>query len=261
MAKADAWDAPGGNAFVRGKSDSLAGSARIIAEPAYRRLLAAEPLLRRSIPALIIVFLLVVAAARFLSLMAWHDDVERNTKAILSLGAAQLANTVTAQDLAGDAGAPERRNLLERVIQQGGMGSRHVLAITDGAFKVVAASPQSTRWEGRALNELASGGQPLFLFGERAGVMKVRIDGEAWYAALSLTGDGKAAAAALIPQAAVFADWRKTVSLNVTLFVLTAGVLIIILYAYFSQAARAQAADRIYLEAHQRIDLALVRGR
>ena len=50
-------------------------------------------------------------------------------------------------------------------------------------------------------------------------------------------------------------------SLNVTLFVLTAGVLIIILYAYFSQAARAQAADRIYLEAHQRIDLALVRGR
>ena len=42
---------------------------------------------------------------------------------------------------------------------------------------------------------------------------------------------------------------------------LTAGVLLIILYAYFSQAARAQAADRIYLEAHQRIDLALVRGR
>jgi two-component system cell cycle sensor histidine kinase PleC len=38
-------------------------------------------------------------------------------------------------------------------------------------------------------------------------------------------------------------------------------VLIIILYAYFSQATRAQRADRIYLEAHQRIDMALVRGR
>ncbi|RUZ94576.1 PAS domain S-box protein, partial [Mesorhizobium sp. M7A.F.Ca.CA.002.05.1.1] len=36
---------------------------------------------------------------------------------------------------------------------------------------------------------------------------------------------------------------------------------IVILYAYFGQAARAQAADRIYLEAHQRIDMALVRGR
>src|SRR5690606_15742453 len=47
----------------------------------------------------------------------------------------------------------------------------------------------------------------------------------------------------------------------VTLFVLTAGVLIVIMYAYFTQAARAQTADRIYLEAHQRVDLALVRGR
>jgi PAS domain-containing protein len=43
--------------------------------------------------------------------------------------------------------------------------------------------------------------------------------------------------------------------------VLTSSVLIVILYAYFSQAARAQSADRIYSEAHQRIDLALVRGR
>src|SRR5690606_578339 len=54
---------------------------------------------------------------------------------------------------------------------------------------------------------------------------------------------------------------RRTVSLNVSLFVLTASVLIIILYAYFSQAARAQAADRVYLEGQQRIDMALVRGR
>ncbi|MGB3386922.1 MAG: ATP-binding protein [Pseudaminobacter sp.] len=261
MAKADAWGAPGANAFVRRKASSLAGSARIIAEPTYRRLLAAEPLLRRSIPALIVIFLLVVAAVRFLSLMAWHDDVERNTKAILALGAAQLANTMMAEKAAGDPSPTAQRDLLERVIQQGGMGSRHVLAMTDPSFRIVAVSPQSTRWEGKVLNELVSGGQPLFMFGERAGVMEVRIDGQVWYAALSLTNDRSAAATAMISQTAVFAEWRKTVSLNVSLFVLTASVLIVVLYAYFSQAARAQAADRIYLEAHQRIDLALVRGR
>ena len=44
-------------------------------------------------------------------------------------------------------------------------------------------------------------------------------------------------------------------------FVLMAGVLMAILYAYFSQAARAEAADRMYVEAHQRIDLALLRGK
>ncbi|TIT97663.1 MAG: PAS domain-containing sensor histidine kinase, partial [Mesorhizobium sp.] len=102
---------------------------------------------------------------------------------------------------------------------------------------------------------------PLFMFGDRAGVMEVRIGGQDWYAAVSLTNGRNSAAAALVPQDAVFYTWRKTVSLNVTLFVLTAGVLIVILYAYFGQAARAQAADRIYLEAHQRIDMALVRGR
>ncbi|RJG45875.1 ATP-binding protein [Mesorhizobium sp. DCY119] len=260
MAKTDAWRAPGGSAFVKNKSASLAGSARIIAEPAYRRLLAAEPLLRRSIPVLIVIFLLVVAAARFLSLMAWHDDVERNAKAILGLGASELANSVTITGMGGSF-VQESQDLLERTMQQGAMSSRHVLAIMDGKFNVVAVSPESTRWQGRALDGIVSGGQPLFMFGERAGVIEVRVHGEDWYAALSLTDDRKAAAAALIPQDAVFAEWRKTVSLNVTLFVLTAGVLIIILYAYFSQATRAQEADRIYLEAHQRIDLALVRGR
>ncbi|TIX52829.1 MAG: hypothetical protein E5V33_27945, partial [Mesorhizobium sp.] len=75
MAKADAWGAPGGKAFERrrARADGLAGNTRLIAEPAYRRLLAAEPWLRRSIPALIIIFLIVIAALRVLSLMNERD--------------------------------------------------------------------------------------------------------------------------------------------------------------------------------------------
>jgi two-component system cell cycle sensor histidine kinase PleC len=38
-------------------------------------------------------------------------------------------------------------------------------------------------------------------------------------------------------------------------------VLLIILYAYFRQAARTQTADRFYNDAQQRVDLALIRGR
>jgi len=86
MAKADAWGAPEGTAFERreARGDGLAGNTRLIAGPPYRRLLAAEPLLRRSIPALIITFLIVIAALRVLSLMNERDDVERDAKAILS---------------------------------------------------------------------------------------------------------------------------------------------------------------------------------
>src|SRR3974390_3032199 len=41
-------------------SDSIKGLAKSIAKPAYRRLLSAEPLLRRAVPALIIAFLLTI---------------------------------------------------------------------------------------------------------------------------------------------------------------------------------------------------------
>ncbi|MER8475124.1 ATP-binding protein [Mesorhizobium sp. M1163] len=262
MAKADAWGAPGGTAFERreARSDGLAGNTRLIAEPAYRRLLAAEPLLRRSIPALIIIFLLIIAVLRFLSLMNERDEIERDAKAILALAAGQLASSIAADaTLVSTPGAIQ--DLLGGTGRQGAMGRSHVLAITDSAFKIIAVSPQSTHWEGRSLDGVVQGGQPLFMFGDRAGVMEVSIGGQDWYAAVSLANGRRGAAAAFVPQEAVFDTWRKTVSLNVTLFVLTAGVLIIILYAYFGQAARAQAADRIYLEAHQRIDMALVRGR
>ncbi|RAZ80206.1 PAS domain-containing sensor histidine kinase [Mesorhizobium atlanticum] len=260
MAKADAWGAPGGKAFARRKarSDGLAGNTRLIAEPTYQRLLAAEPFLRRSIPALIVIFLIVIAALRFLSLMNEHDEIERDAKAVLALAAGQMAQAITADPNAAGANAI---SLLESTSRQGAMSRAHVLAITDGAFKVIAVSPLSTGWQGRTLDSLVLGGQPLFMFGDRAGVMDVSIAGQEWFAAVSLSGDRKHAAAVLVPQEAVFDNWRKSMSLNVTLFVLTAGVLIVILYAYFGQAARAQAADRIYLEAHQRIDMALVRGR
>ncbi|MBA1142050.1 PAS domain-containing sensor histidine kinase [Mesorhizobium neociceri] len=260
MAKADAWGAPEGTAFERRKArgDGLAGNTRLIAEPAYRRLLAAEPLLRRSIPALIIIFLIVIAALRVLSLMNERDEVERDVKAVLGLAAGQMANAISADPNAAASGAID---LLESTSRQGAMGRSHVLVITDSAFKIIAVSPLSTGWQGRSLDSLVLDGQPLFMFGDRAGVMDVSIGGQDWYAAVSLTRDRKNAAAVLVPQEAVFDSWRKAVSLNVTLFVLTAGVLIIILYAYFGQASRAQTADRIYLEAHQRIDMALVRGR
>src|SRR5712692_9065148 len=41
-------------------SDSIKGLAQSIAKPAYRRLLTAEPALRRAVPALIVAFLVTV---------------------------------------------------------------------------------------------------------------------------------------------------------------------------------------------------------
>ena len=80
MGKADAWGAAERSSFANrrgGSRATLSGSADAIAAPAYKRLLAAEPYLRRSIPTLIVIFLLVVAATRIMSLMTLRDDIER----------------------------------------------------------------------------------------------------------------------------------------------------------------------------------------
>ncbi|MEZ5812099.1 MAG: ATP-binding protein [Rhizobiaceae bacterium] len=257
MAKADAPGATGWRMFGRGHvgiGEGLQGNARIIAAPDYRRLLALEPYVRRSIPVLIVVFLLIVAAARVLSLSSWYETIETSARSLLSLSSVQLERALSAPD-AGSA-----NEAIEQTRRLGALTPSHVLVVTDSRFDVIAATDNDTAFMGKPLEGLLYGGQPLFLFGERAGTMRVRIGGEDWFAALTLAPDG-GATGAFVPVDAVFADWRKTVSLNVTLFVLTATILAIIVYAYFSQATRAKLADRIYLSAHQRIDLALARGR
>src|SRR5690606_4970048 len=97
MAKADAWGIPTGGLWRRwrwGRRVKVAGNARILAAPAYERLLAMEPYLRKAIPALIVLFLLVIAAARFLSMMTWRDDIERDAKVMLGLAANNLSQAL-----------------------------------------------------------------------------------------------------------------------------------------------------------------------
>jgi two-component system cell cycle sensor histidine kinase PleC len=231
----------------------------MIAAPAYRRLVAAEPFLRRAIPALIVLFLLIVAATRFIALMNAHDSIDRNTKATLALAASQLAGAASVND-------PKKSgrgngDLVRQTADFAAFGDGYVLALTDGDFRIVAVTSSAQGWLGKSLQALVYGGQPLFLFGERAGVMSVRIGGEDWYAAMDRLDGKRGSAAVLVPVSTVFTEWRRTVTLNATLYVLTTAILLVILYAYFSQVARAEAADAIYLQAHQRIDLALVRGR
>jgi len=259
MADADALGAPGGTAFAQRAPAGHSGAAHRTAEPAFRGLLAAEPLLRRSIPALIFVFLGVIAAVRILSLMGHHEEIERNARTILALAASEIESQLARAD--DPLAASAQSDALSRVASQASFSPSHVAVVADGRFSVLAAYPADSELVGTRLDTLVQGGQPLFLFGERAGVMKVSLDGRQWFAAISLSDDKETASAVLVPVDAVFADWRRTVQFNITLFVVTAGVLLIILYAYFRQAARTQIADRFYNDAQQRVDLALIRGR
>jgi two-component system, cell cycle sensor histidine kinase PleC len=267
MARADAHRAPAGNFFVRwmkrsGRKAGLAGPARILAEPAYQRLLALEPVLRRIIPGLTIFFLLVVAAARVMSLTTARDEIEASAALTLNLAAAQLASELSGTNTSkGSVDLVAADAALQLADSLGSTQAESVLMVADPALKVIAVRGRTGGLLGKNLEAIITDNQPLFLFGAKAGTMPVTINGTPHLAALHFIAGGAGAVAAIQSTDAIFADWRKTVSLNVTLFVLTSGLLLVVLYAYFSQSIRAKDADEIYRQTHQRIDLALSRGR
>ena len=60
---------------------TISGHAKLLARPAYQKLLAAEPLLRRLIPVLIVIFLVIVGLARFVELYQLRTEREYRARA------------------------------------------------------------------------------------------------------------------------------------------------------------------------------------
>ena len=56
-------------ASASARTDSIKGLAQSIANPTYRRLLTAEPALRRAVPALIVAFLLTIGVGAIVQVM------------------------------------------------------------------------------------------------------------------------------------------------------------------------------------------------
>jgi two-component system cell cycle sensor histidine kinase PleC len=246
----------------QGWRSDLAGHAKLFAKPAYSRLLKAEPFLKRSIPVLIVAFLLVLAAARFAELMDKRSQLESSAKQATALTALTSAAT-----LAGDLDALKAQHRWRVETHIGNALPPHL--ITDGRFvlvastegRIFAATANGASHVGLSLDRLLPIATPLRLFGARAGVQEIEYLGKSYFAFQSHLPDRSGTVTALTPTSEILDSWKKEVSLNVTLFAATSSILLVILYAYFTQASRARDADDIYLEAHHRVDTALSSGR
>src|SRR5262249_10364102 len=92
-------------AHASARPDSTKGLAQSVARPAYRRLLLAEPALRRAVPALIIAFLLSVGIGAIIqvhdrhrqALATAYEDIE----AIAGIIADRLNAATDERDMAG----------------------------------------------------------------------------------------------------------------------------------------------------------------
>ena len=87
MARADV-------ASASSRSDSIKGLAQSVADPAYRRLLTAEPLLRRAVPALIIAFLATICVGAGTQVLDHRRQTLAETVHTLEAAAAELRRLI-----------------------------------------------------------------------------------------------------------------------------------------------------------------------
>ncbi|ENT06144.1 PAS domain-containing sensor histidine kinase [Brucella sp. 63/311] len=267
MASTDAYDAPAGTHCESGRKKRkgrLSGHVSLLAGPAYSKFIVIEPILRRLVPTLIIIFLIILGVARVFSLLAWRDDIELQHKAALSGATAHLAQMIervaNGIETGAQLSAKDLQDAMTELRSRGLTSSGMTIAIVDAQSMIKAASGPAGI-AGSQIDTILGDAQPLFLFAERAGVLRVVLQGEAAFGALAKPMTAPYSIIAVEPESTIFAEWKRAVSLNVTLFAGTIGVMFAILYAYFSQAARAREADDLSGQIQRRIDMALARGR
>ncbi|HVZ54252.1 MAG TPA: ATP-binding protein [Pseudolabrys sp.] len=248
-------------ASASAQSDSIKGLAQSIAKPAYRRLLTAEPLLRRAVPVLIVAFLATICVGALVQVLDQRRQAIGNSVIALDAVADLAAGRLDRAAKPADAVArPQEVLALALPAWAVDAGRRFILTNADGV--VMAATPDGAGAVGRRLIDLLGATQPLTTFGASAGVMEIVLPDE--NAAFATVRNLKAPfgqLAVVQPRAGALAAWRSITALTVTLSATTGFVVLILGFAFHWQATRAREADIIYETVRSRIDTALNRGR
>jgi two-component system cell cycle sensor histidine kinase PleC len=259
-------------------SDSIKGLAQSIAKPAYRRLLTAEPALRRAVPALIIAFLLTICVGAIVQVLDHRrqaiSDIVKQIEGSADFlvdrlerleqpkaGSERRLQTELERVMPSWARAPGRQVLIangEGVIVA---GIRHEV-VTNADGTISATAPLEAGMVGRRLIDVLGPAQPLTTFGAAAGVLEIPLaDGSPAFGTVRSLHGSHGELAIIHGRAEALAAWASDTALTVTLSATTGFVVLILGFAFHWQATRAREADTIYETVRSRIDTALNRGR
>ena len=251
-----------GLASASAHPDSIKGLAQSIAKPAYRRLLTAEPLLRRAVPVLIIAFLVTICVGAVVQVLDQRRQTLENM--VVSLDAiADLAAERLQQPLKQPADAIERpQEVLTRALPPWATAAGRRYFLTNAEGVVAAATPATDATIGRRLIDLLGPTQPLTTFGAGAGVLEITLpDDSHALATVRMLKAPFGQIAVVQSREAALSSWRSLTTLTITLSATTGFVVLILGFAFHWQATRAREADVIYETVRSRIDTALNRGR
>ena len=251
-----------GVASASARPDSIQGLAQSIAKPAYRRLLSAEPLLRRAVPVLIIAFLATICVGAAVQVLDHRRQSLGDMAIELSAAADVVAERLEAPQVRSPAAPVRPQQLLAETLPNWATNAGRRYLLTDARGIVTAAIPAADAIIGRHLVDLLGPLQPLTTLGAAAGLREIALpDSSDVLATVRTLKPPFGQIAVLQLREAALAPWRSLTTLTVTLATTTGFVVLILGFAFHWQATRAREADLIYETVRSRIDTALNRGR
>jgi two-component system, cell cycle sensor histidine kinase PleC len=244
------------------RSDSIKGLAESIANPAYRRLLSAEPLLRRAVPVLIIAFMLTVCIGAAVQVLEHRRQAVFEAKQSIAALADHFATVFERRNRDGRSPWPRTSEALAASLPDWAAGGGRRVLVADADGNIVASSPNTPAIAGRSLLDVLGPLQPLTTFGVDAGTREIALgNGQAAYAAVRALKNPIGLLAVIQAQDDALANWRSITALTITLLATTGFVVLILGFAFHWQATRAREADIINDTVRSRVDTALNRGR
>ncbi len=245
------------------QSDSIKGLAESIAQPAYHRLLIAEPALRRAVPILIIAFLITICIGAFVQVLDQTRHKQASLKRDLSALADVLAERINRSgsiryDRA--ATAEKLQELLPDMIPAWGHAPGRHIMIGGIEQRVLAHLPSTEPGDAKLLVDLLGTVQAVSAQAAENAVVELTLPNG--NSALTTQRAVKWLPGQIVViQEQAESPWRSDTALQITLSATTGFVVLILGFAFHWQSARAREGDLINDAVRGRIDTALNRGR
>ena len=244
------------------RSDSIKGLAESIANPAYRRLLSAEPLLRRAVPVLIVAFMVTVCIGAAVQVLEHRRQAVFEAKQSVAALADHFAAVFERRSRDGRSPWPRTSDALAASLPDWAVGGGRRILVADADGNIVASLPNAPAIAGRSLLDVLGPLQPLTTFAADAGTREIALgNGQAAYAAVRALKNPIGLLAVVQGQDDALANWHSITALTITLLATTGFVVLILGFAFHWQATRAREADIINDTVRGRVDTALNRGR
>ena len=213
---------------------------------------------RWAVPLALSLFIALLVAASFRSSFQEESRVVSSATADVSFLATIIADDLDARITLSPTMTPAE--LLPQLLPAGGLNRGQHVIVTDESGTIIAALPPLPK--NRTIAEQIGATQPLTIFAEKAGVMRLVLPNgqEALATARSLKAPlGQVVVTHRIDD--VLNDWRSTLTRTGLLLAAVSVVLSASVLAYLRQAARTRDANVSCTAMRDRIDLVLTRGR